>query len=100
MKITILLCSLFVLLSATVHAQSFRVPSSELGRGGKWDFTFQLSTNESKTYGGQDGSTLNLKQRTGFGFGGAYNFNEHIGLGFDLNFSSPRYTATLVPTEP
>jgi opacity protein-like surface antigen len=96
------LLSLFLLalsISINAEAQSFRVPSVNEGRAGMWDFTFQISTNESKTYGGEQGSNLNLKQRTGFGFGGVYNLNEHFGLGLDLNFSSPRYTATIQPVD-
>jgi|GEM_PF-560388 len=100
MKRYFLLISLIIGLSQAVHAQSFQVPSYNDGRGGKWELTFQVSTNDSETYSGEQGSNLNLNQRTGFGLGTAYNFNEHLAMGFDLNFTSPRYTATLQPQMP
>jgi opacity protein-like surface antigen len=96
----LLVIGLLNCLSQVAHAQSFQVPSYNEGRGGKWDLTFQVTTNESKTYVGDQGSSFNLKGRTGFGLGAAYNFNEHLALGFDMNFTSPRYTAILQPQDP
>jgi len=81
------------------HAQSFRVPGDDQ-RSGKWDVTFQLITNESKTFSGEAGSSLSIRQRTGFGLGVYKNFNQHLALGVDFAFSSPRYTATLQPSDP
>ncbi len=96
----IILCSL----SATATAQSFRVPSTDNGRAGKWDLSFILFNTESEDYGSSDGSRLDLDSDTGWGFGIAYNVNANVGLGFDFSYVQPDYAAVLVdengvPTE-
>ncbi len=96
------LLSLFLLalsISISAEAQSFRVPSVNDGRAGHWEFTTQLQTNASDTYNGEQGTSVRLSQRTGFGFGAAYNLTEHFSLGADFNFAAPRYTATVQPED-
>lgn len=88
-----------IIMAAAAQAQSFRVPSNNDGRAGDWEFTIQLQTNAADTYNGKQQTSIRLNQRTGFGFGAAYNLTEHFSLGADLNFSSPRYTATIQPQE-
>jgi opacity protein-like surface antigen len=93
-RILILLMGIAV--STSVVAQNFRIPNIDDSRAGKWDVTFQLVHVPSETYGVEQGSSLSLKNRTGWGFGLAYNLNSHFALGFDLSWVDPRYTAVLI----
>jgi opacity protein-like surface antigen len=96
-RILILLMGIAV--STGALAQNFRIPKIDDSRAGKWDVAFQLVHVPSETYGGEQGSSLSLKSRTGWGFGLAYNLNSHFALGFDFSWVDPRYTATLIDTD-
>ncbi len=84
-----------VTLSGGALAQEFRIPSVEEKRSGNWEFTFQLITNESENINGVNGSSFDLKSRTGWGFGIVRNMNEHFALGFDFSWVEPKYNAVL-----
>ena len=91
----IALISLF-LIAGTAAAQEFRVPGIDDTRANKWDFSFNILSTESDTLSGQNGSGLDIKGETGWGFGVGYNLNAHLALGFDFSFVEPKYTATVV----
>lgn len=94
MKLATLICLYFV--SATLSAQSFRVPSVDNNRASKWDLSFNLLHTESEKAGGANGSGLEIDSELGWGFSVAYNLNTHFGLGFDFSHVRPNYTAKLV----
>jgi len=77
------------LCTTATHAQSDRT--------GTWDAGVQLLDLSSVFVEGQNGSSLSVDDEIGWGFTGAYNFNERLALGLDLSWSSPSYVATLVP---
>lgn len=85
-----------LLLATVATAQEFRVPGIDDNRANKWDFSFNILSTESDTLSGQNGSGLDIKSETGWGFGIGYNLNAHLALGFDFSYVEPKYTATVV----
>lgn len=78
-----------LLMSAGALAQS--------DRAGEWEAGFTLLDLSSVNIGARNGSALSVDDETGFGFSGAYNMTNRLGLGLDISWSDPDYTATLVP---
>jgi len=81
---------LLSLLSVSAMAQSG-------DRARTWDVGVQLSGVASDTLTGSNNSFLNVESEVGFGFWGTYNLNSRFALGFDFNWTQPRYTARFVP---
>lgn len=99
MRLAVLVSLLFFV--TVTAAQEFRVPGVDDKRANKWDFSFNILSTESDTLSGQNGSGLDIKSETGWGFGIAYNLNAHLALGFDFSYVEPSYTATVIyPDEP
>lgn len=88
-----------LLITTTISAQQFRVPSVDNSRANKWDFSFNILATESEKAGSTNGSGLDISSETGWGFGIGYNLNNNFALAFDFSFVEPRYTATLVDEE-
>jgi hypothetical protein len=65
-------------------------------RAGRWEGTIQIIGNLSEDSNGDNGSGVDIDSDVGFGAGVAYNFNDHFAAGFDLNYLSPDYDATLI----
>ena len=61
-----------------------------------WEASIQVLGNSSESDDGGNGESLDIDSAIGFAFGGAYNFNAHFALGFDLSLLSPDYSAQLV----
>ncbi|HEX4987050.1 MAG TPA: outer membrane beta-barrel protein [Burkholderiales bacterium] len=66
-------------------------------RGGRWDLDLHLQYNDSKSITSDHGSTAEVDDSVGWGFGLGYNFNDHWGLEFNASWSTPDYTATIAP---
>ncbi len=66
-------------------------------RARTWDVGVQISNIGSLNLGGQQGSGLSVDSEYGFGFWGTYNFTNRLGLGFDFNWTQPKYDYTYVP---
>ena len=90
MRILLLAMTLAVF-SVTAQAQS-----SSSQRAGHWEWSVSGIFQESKSAGGDGGSSLEIDSATGIGFNFAYNFTSKLALGADLEFIRPRYTAVLV----
>jgi opacity protein-like surface antigen len=80
-------CGLFAL-SGTASAQD---------RAQTWDFSAGLLWSDSLSLDGERGTGLEIDDDIGFEFGGDYNFNNRLALGFDFGWVSPRYDATFLP---
>ena len=65
-------------------------------RGGSWDFFLSPIYAESATIKGKGGSSVELNDDLGFGFGLGYNFNDHFQLNGLINFNSRGYEAKAV----
>ncbi|MFB3107004.1 MAG: porin family protein [Pseudomonadales bacterium] len=66
-------------------------------RARTWDVGVQISNLGSANFEGQQGSGLSVDSEYGFGFWGTYNFTNRLGLGFDFNWTQPKYDYTYVP---
>lgn len=71
--------------------------AAESERSRSWEATIQLIGTGSEKSGGNGGSGIDFDSAVGFGFGVAYNFSQHLSVGFDASFVEPDYTATVVP---
>ena len=78
-------------LSTTAFAQN--------DRGGMWEFGALVFNQSSVDLNGADDSSLDIEDTLAFGIGLAYNFNSHFSLGGELSWSSPDYTATIIPDD-
>ena len=77
--------------SSTAFAQS------RGDRAQTWDVGVQLTHLGSFNNGGEQGSGLSVDSEIGWGFWGNYNFTNRLALGFEFNWTQPRYTATFIP---
>jgi opacity protein-like surface antigen len=85
------------LLIAALALAATSLPTQAQSRTDKWDFSIQLKHSDSKTINGGSGSSAQIDGVTGFGLGLAYNFNEHLSLGGDFDWTNPDYHATVTP---
>lgn len=66
-------------------------------RAGKWEVLLMPQYTTSSGLNGAYGSTADIDGAFGFGFGVAYNLNDHLSLGGDFVWNSSNYKATVVP---
>ncbi len=90
MKRIIILVSA-LLLSTTAAAQNDRT--------GMWEFGLIVNDQSSESLNGNQGSAIAVDGDTGWGLNFAYNFDNRFALGADFIWSSPKYTAALVPDD-
>jgi opacity protein-like surface antigen len=64
-------------------------------RGGKWEFTLQPQYTHSMSFDTGHGSGGQVDSALGFGFGVAYNLNNHFQLGGDFFWNQASYVATI-----
>ncbi|MDH3812281.1 MAG: porin family protein, partial [Gammaproteobacteria bacterium] len=76
-------------MSSTAAAQS--------DRGGMWEFGLMLNHAGSESLSAEGGSTLDIESSRGYGLNLAYNFNSRLAIGGEFNWSSPDYSAVIVP---
>ncbi len=77
---------------------TFSLPAMAQGeRASTWDVGVQVSNTGSLNLGGQQGSGLSVDSEFGFGFWGTYNFTNRLALGFDFNWTQPKYDYTYIP---
>ena len=86
-KVCILIVGL--VLSATASAQ-------QSDRAGNWEFGLLVNNLSSESLSGENGSSIDTKSSTGFGFSLGYNFTERLALGGEFSWNSPTYNATLI----
>ena len=86
------LLAAILLLPAVATAQNW----GPVDRSQSWDFSVSGIYQAGETVGGENGSSLTVKDTWGFGFGFDYNFNKRFSLGMDLDYIRPDYTAELI----
>ena len=69
-------------------------------RAREWNFSLEAIYLAGESSSGENGSGIDVADDWGFGFAVAYNFTNHLALGFEMNFLEPRYDYTFVPDEP
>jgi opacity protein-like surface antigen len=96
-RILILLAATCLFASVAEAQMRHRMPSRE----GRWDFGLQTRYTTSRTYDGQGGSSIDLQDDLGWGFGIGYNVNQRFNLGLLFTWRSINYDATGVdPDDP
>lgn len=65
-------------------------------RAGKWDFGVQTQYMGSESVDASTGSSLAIDSKLGFGLVFGYNISNKLAVNFDMSWSRPDYTATLV----
>lgn len=65
-------------------------------RTGKWDFNLTAQYIDPASLNFDGGTSAEFNDTVGWGFGLGYNFNEHLELLFDLNWSSLNYKANYI----
>lgn len=63
-------------------------------RGGKWEFTLEPQFIHSQSFDSGNGSGGTVDSTLGFGFGVAYNLNNHLSLGGDFTWTNANYNST------
>lgn len=64
-------------------------------RAGKWEFTLEPQFTHSQSFNSGNGSGGTVDSALGFGFGVAYNLNNHLSLGGDFVWTNANYNATV-----
>ena len=65
-----------------------------------WEFGLIVSDISSEELSADMGSGIAIDDDTGFGLSVAYNINNRFAVGADFIWSSPKYTAVLIPDDP
>ena len=86
----------FLCCSYSAVAEFYDQPSV---RSGKWEATFMLTHNDEVFARGQQGTSIDVHETTGWGASLGYNFNEHFLVNLEFLSSLPNYTATFVSDE-
>lgn len=81
-----------LMLSATAVAQN--------DRSDMWEFGLIVSDMSSETLSADMGSGIAIDGDTGLGLSIAYNLSNRFAVGADFIWSSPKYTAVLIPDGP
>jgi opacity protein-like surface antigen len=95
MVVAIIVAAIGAIVPGPADAQNFST-SRPGGRGGSWELLLSPLYVESATINGKGGSSVDLNDDWGFGFGAAYNFNDHFQLNGLTTYSSRSYEATVV----
>jgi opacity protein-like surface antigen len=66
-------------------------------REGKWDFTVQMRYIDGQDLNGSGGSSVDVNDTLGWGFGFGYNLTNKLALEMDINWANANYTATYGP---
>jgi opacity protein-like surface antigen len=91
---TILCVAVSVLFALYATAAAAQVSGP---RAGRWEFTLSPQYVDSKTVTGGNGSSADISGDWGFGFGLAYNFNNHFALGGEFTWNEASYRARVAP---
>lgn len=81
---------------AACLALGFSTVAFSQDRAGTWDVGFHVIDMSSVLLTGNEGTSLDVDDEIGWGFSAAYNFTERLGVGFDVNWTNPDYTATRI----
>jgi len=95
MVIALMVAAIGAIVPGPAAAQDFTKGRAG-SRGGSWDFFLSPIYAESATIKGKGGSSVELNDDLGFGFGIGYNFNDHFQLNGLINFNSRGYEAKAV----
>ena len=91
---------LFVFTSALFFGAGTALAQPSSDRDGTWDFGIAMIDQSSETLDGQQGSTLDIAGRLGWGITAMYNLNDHLALGLDFGWNRPNYEATRIVEDP
>lgn len=80
---------LLIALPCISHAQSSN------RYAGTWDVSVSALQQQSMDFSGENGSSLKVNSDLGFGLNFAYNLNPNFSVGMDLEYVSPKYSASL-----
>jgi opacity protein-like surface antigen len=83
--------------SSLLAAYAMGAAGQSSPRAGRWEFTLQPQYVDSQSISGGNGSRASIDSDWGFGFGLAYNFNNHFALGGEFTWNDAGYRATVVP---
>lgn len=87
--------TLSVLALLTCLAATVPVVAGDSDREDRWQLTIPVTYVESQSFSGQGGSTVDLSRDLAWGIGFGYNFDEHWYLGFETNWISAGYLASI-----
>ena len=76
---------------------SFFRPTME--RAERWEGFFQVNYQGSERIDGQEDTFIDFNTDWGFGLGGGYHFNNHLYLGAEFLWNTPRYDAQFIVDE-
>ena len=65
-------------------------------REGKWDFTVQMRYMTGQTLNGEGGSSADINDTLGWGFGIGYNLTNNLALAMDISWANANYNGTIV----
>jgi opacity protein-like surface antigen len=90
MKGRIIAATSIAMVVANVASAEIRITD----RTQRWDLSIETRYTDSRTFDGDNGTSLELDDDLGWGFGFGYNLNERFNLGFLMSWRSISYTAT------
>ncbi len=90
---TLILVSFFL---ALFISQIHQVQAEQTNRANRWEGSVQLAKNESSTFNGLGGSSIEMDSDLGWGFTLGYNIDEHFLVSFDWLYFTPDYQANIV----
>jgi opacity protein-like surface antigen len=89
--------ALFAVLAVCASAAQAQQSSD---RAGSWEYGVQVISMPSENFTGQQGTSLDIGDDTGWGVTGGYNFTNRLAVMLDMSFLTPNYSATRVIENP
>jgi opacity protein-like surface antigen len=86
-----------LLLLAVVYAAG--ASAQTYSRANKWEFTLQPQYTHSQSFDTGNGSGGHVDSSLGFGFGVAYNLNNHLSIGGEFTWGTAAYDSTVAPAD-
>src|SRR5262249_38657361 len=91
------------LVLATVLGVALSAPSvgaADSDRAMKWQMTVPITFTSGATIDGEQGTSFDVSDDIGWGFGFGYNLNPHLMFGVDFTWISANYNVTLAKDDP
>lgn len=79
----------------TLALQVSRVAAAESDRGMTWQLTIPISFTSGESFSGDGGTSIDVNDDVGWGFGFGYNLDERWMLGVDITWLSANYDASI-----
>ncbi len=97
----LILLLVLITLSSSVFAQRFNKQNTSYGaRDSRFEATFLLNYHNSTSVDGENGASLDIDSKAGWGITLGWNWTAKLNTAYKLTLTKPGYSATIIPEDP